>query len=76
MYTAGEKTRRINAFKRTGIISPRDIYARYGERRNVRAIHSTDAATPSDVIPSGSAVIDSMIAAQNMIKKHATVEEV
>ena len=75
MYTAGKKTRQINTFKRTGIISPRDIYARYGERRNIRAIHSTDAATLSDVMPSGSAVIDSMIAGQKMIRKNTAEDE-
>lgn len=72
MYTAPKKTRRINSFVRTSVIKPRDLYARYGERFNPRAIHGTDASTPDDVAPVGSAVIQSMISAQQMIKKHTS----
>lgn len=75
MYTATKKTRQINAFKRTSVIKARDIYARYGMRFNPKAIHSTDAKTPADVVPSGSAVIDSMIQAQQMIKRHSVRDE-
>lgn len=70
MYTATKKTRMINAFKRTSVIKARDIYARYGMRINTKGIHSTDAGTPADVMPTGTAVIDSMIQAQKMIKAH------
>lgn len=75
MYTAGKKTRAINSFKRTSVIRPRDLYARYGERFNPRAIHGTDATTITDVTPSGSAVIDSMISGQEMIRRHTKSED-
>lgn len=70
MYTAGKKTKAINAFKRTSVVSPRDLYARYGERVNPRAIHGTDATTPCDVVPNGGSVIQSMIAGQESLRRH------
>lgn len=69
MYTATKKTRRINAFIRTSVISPRDLYAKYGMRFNTRAIHSSDGKTASTVVPEGSAVISQMIAGQKELMK-------
>lgn len=74
MYTAGKKTKAINAFIRTSVVHPRDLYARYGERVNPRAIHGTDATTPSDVVPNGGSVIQSMIAGQESLRRHLPSE--
>lgn len=70
MYTATKKTRKINAFHRTSVLSPRDLYAKYGMRYNTRAIHSSDGKTPSTVVPEGSAVISQMIRGQQELQKH------
>ena len=71
MYFAGnKKTTVINAFKRTAVIKPRDLYARYGERMSTNGISSTDASTVADIIPSSSSVIEQMIAGQKSLEKH------
>lgn len=69
MYTASKKTRKINSFVRTSVLSPRDLYAKYGMRFNTRAIHSSDGKTSSTVVPEGAAVIGQMIAGQNELLK-------
>lgn len=73
MYSATKKTRKINSFVRSSVISPRDLYAKYGMRFNTRAIHSSDGKISSTVIPEGSAVIGQMIAGQNELKSHLAV---
>lgn len=75
MLKASKKTMETNAFKRTSVVRARDLYAKYGERVNPKALHGTDAGTPTDVTPSGSAVIDSMIAGQNMIRRYTRSDE-
>lgn len=70
MYSATKKTRKINSFVRSSVLSPRDLYAKYGMRFNTRAIHSSDGKNCSTVIPEGSAVIGQMIAGQSELKKH------
>lgn len=75
MYTASKKTRKINAFVRTAVLSPRDLYAKYGMRFNTRAIHSSDGKTPSTVVPEGAAVIGQMIAGQNELRKHKPADD-
>lgn len=70
MYTAPKKTRVINSFKRTAVQSPRDLYARYGQRMNPRAIHGSNGRDNSNVIPPGTSVIQSMIAAQRVLDDH------
>lgn len=68
MYQATKKTRMINSFKRMRIVKPRDLYAKYGERINPRAIHGTTSNEPSAVVPPGQSVIGSMVSAQNLLK--------
>lgn len=68
MYQATKKTRAINAFKRMRIVKPRDLYARYGERVNPKAIHGTTANQPSTVVPPGQSVIGSMVSAQELLR--------
>lgn len=75
MYTASKKTRMINSFKRTAVNNVRDLYAKYGPRLNTKALHGTDAVTPSDVVPEGSAVIGQMIRGQEIIQRNATKED-
>lgn len=70
MYSATKKTRNINSFKRTATLSGRDLAARYGQRINTKAIHSTSAGSIGTVIPEGSSVIGSMIAGQNALASH------
>lgn len=68
MYQASKKTRSINAFKRMRVVKPRDLYARYGERVNPKAIHGTTANEPSTVVPPGQSVIGSMVSAQELLR--------
>lgn len=75
MYSASKKTRAINSFKRTAVISPRDLYARYGMRVNPKAIHSTDGSTSSAVVPEGSAVIQQMIKGQEELRQALKPED-
>lgn len=75
MLKAPKKTMSVNAFKRTSVVRARDLFARYGERINPKALHGTDAYTPADVVPQGSAVIDSMIHAQEMVRRHSKKDE-
>lgn len=70
MYSATKKTRKINSFTRTAVLSPRDLYAKYGMRFNTRAIHSSDGKTSSAVVPEGAAVIGQVVAGQNILQKH------
>lgn len=75
MYSATKKTRKINSFVRSSVISPRDLYAKYGMRFNTRAIHSSDGKSPSTVIPEGSAVIGQMIAGQNELSSRLNSDD-
>lgn len=75
MYSATKKTRKINAFIRSAVISPRDLYAKYGPRFNTKAIHSSDGKTTSTVVPQGSAVIGQMIAGQNELQKATSMHD-
>lgn len=75
MYPASKKTRAINSFKRTAVVSPRDLYARYGMRINPKAIHSCGEGQTSTVVPEGSSMIQQMILGQEALKKGAASEE-
>lgn len=75
MYSATKKTRKINSFVRTAVLSPRDLYAKYGMRFNTRALHSSDGKSPSTVVPEGSAVIGQMIVGQNELSKLKKTED-
>lgn len=68
MLDANKKTRAINAFKRQAIVKPRDLYARYGSRANPKAIYGSDGHDTGQVVPSGSAVIEHMIAGQKALR--------
>lgn len=69
MYPASKKTRSINAFQRTAVVRPRDLYAKYGQRANIKGIHSTSPDEIAPVIPNGGSVIDQMILGQNTLKE-------
>lgn len=69
MYQASKKTRSINAFQRTAVVRPRDLYAKYGQRANIRGVHSTSPDEIAPVIPNGGSVIDQMILGQNTLKQ-------
>lgn len=69
MYQASKKTRSINAFRRTAVVRPRDLYAKYGQRANIKGIHSTSADEIAPVIPNGGSVIDQMILGQVTLRK-------
>lgn len=69
MYQASKKTRSINAFQRTAVVRPRDLYAKYGQRANIKGIHSTSADEIAPVIPNGGSVIDQMILGQDTLRK-------
>lgn len=68
MYQANKLTRAINAFQRTAVVRPRDLYAKYGQRANIRGIHSTSPDEIAPVIPNGGSVIDQMILGQKTLK--------
>lgn len=69
MYQASKKTRSINAFQRTAVVRPRDLYAKYGQRANIKGIHSTSADEIAPVIPNGGSVIDQIILGQDTLRK-------
>lgn len=68
MYPASKKTRSINAFQRTAVVRPRDLYAKYGQRANIKGIHSTSPDEIAPVIPNGGSVIDQMILGQETLQ--------
>lgn len=68
MYQASKKTRSINAFTRTAVVRPRDLYAKYGQRANIRGVHSTSPDEIAPVIPNGGSVIDQMILGQKTLR--------
>lgn len=68
MLDANKKTRAINAFKRQAIVKPRDLYARYGPRVNPKAIYGSNGHDSGQIVPSGSAVIEHMIAGQQALR--------
>lgn len=68
MYQANKKTRSINAFTRTSVVRPRDLYAKYGPRANIKGVHSTSPDEIAPVIPNGGSVIDQMILGQNTLR--------
>lgn len=68
MYQANKKTRSINAFQRSAIVRPRDLYAKYGQRANIKGVHSTSPDEIAPVIPNGGSVINQMILGQNTLK--------
>lgn len=68
MYQASKKTRSVNAFIRTAVIRPRDLYAKYGQRANIKGIYSTAPDEIAPVIPNGGSVIDQMILGQNTLR--------
>lgn len=68
MYQASKKTRSINAFLRTAVVRPRDLYAKYGQRANVKGIHSTSPNEIAPVIPNGGSVIHQMILGQQTLQ--------
>lgn len=70
MYPATKKTRKINSFIRTSVVSPRDLYAKYGPRFNVKGIRSHDGSQSGTVMPEGASVIESMIAGQRVMDAH------
>lgn len=69
MYQASKKTRSINAFVRSAVIRPRDLYAKYGQRANIKGVHSTSPDEVAPVIPNGGAVIDQMILGQKTLRE-------
>lgn len=69
MYQASKKTRSINAFQRTAVVRPRDLYAKYGQRVNRAGVHSTSIDEIAPVIPNGGSVIDQMILGQDTLKQ-------
>lgn len=69
MYSASKKTRSINAFQRTAVVRPRDLYAKYGQRANIRGVHSTSPDEIAPVIPNGGSVIDQMILGQETLRQ-------
>lgn len=68
MYQASKKTRSINSFQRTAVVKPRDLYAKYGQRANIRGVHSTSPDKIAPVIPNGGSVIHQMILGQQTLR--------
>lgn len=69
MINSCKSTKSINSFQFVAIPSPRDVFARYGERLSSRGEYSTtanDYTSPALVNPSST--IDSMINAQRMLE--------
>lgn len=67
MLKATKQTRQINSFVLVSIPSPRDLFARYGEKQG-QGIYASDGLVSGQVLNSGNTVIDQMIAAQSMLE--------
>lgn len=69
MINTCKATRKINSFKYVAIPSPRDVFAKFGERVSSRGEYSTTAGVASSPsMVSASSVIDQMINAENLLK--------
>lgn len=70
MINSCKATKEINSFQYVAIPSPRDVFARYGERLSNRGEYSTDASTlSSPSMVSAGSVIDQIINAQAMLER-------
>lgn len=69
MINTCESTRRINSFQFVAIPSPRDVFARYGERLSSRGEYSSSGDQVEPAMVSATSVIDQMINAQHYLEK-------
>ena len=67
MINSCKSTKRINAFCFVSIPSPRDVFARYGERLSSRGEYTSSGEQVLPALVSSSSVIDQMINAQSFL---------
>lgn len=72
MINTCESTRRINSFQFVAIPSPRDVFARYGERLSSRGEYSSCGEQVAPAMVNPSSVIDQMINAQHYIENEVS----
>lgn len=68
MINSCKSTKAINSFQYVAIPSPRDVFARYGERVSNNGSFSCGIEGGSPQMVSATSVIDQMISAQNLIE--------
>lgn len=67
MINSCKKTKDINSFRFVAIPSPRDVFARYGERLSSRGEYSSNGEAVAPAMVSAGSVIDQMINAQHYL---------
>lgn len=75
MINTCESTRRINAFQFVAIPSPRDVFARYGERLSSRGEYSSSGEQVAPAMVSATSVIDQMINAQSFLEAEVPAQQ-
>ena len=68
MINSCKKTKDINSFRYVAIPSPRDVFARYGERFSSRGEYSSSGEAVAPAMVSAGSVIDQMINAQSYLE--------
>lgn len=69
MINSCKKTKDINSFRFVAIPSPRDVFARYGERLSSRGEYSSAGETVAPAMVSSGSTIDQMINAQAFLER-------
>lgn len=69
MINSCKKTKDINSFRFVAIPSPRDVFARYGERLSSRGEYSSSGETVAPAMVSSGSIIDQMINAQSYLER-------
>lgn len=72
MINTCDATRRINSFQFVAIPSPRDVFARYGERLSSRGEYSSSGEQVSPAMVNASSVIDQIINAQHYLENEVS----
>lgn len=67
MINSCKKTKDINSFRYVAIPSPRDVFARYGERLSSRGEYSSSGETVAPAMVSSGSTIDQIINAQHYL---------
>lgn len=68
MINSCKSTKVINSFQYVAIPSPRDVFARYGERVSNNGSFSCGVEGGSPQMVSSTSVIDQLISAQNLLE--------
>lgn len=68
MINSCKKTKLINSFQYVAIPSPRDVFARYGERLSSRGEYTSSGEQTTPSLVSAGSTIEQMINAQRLLE--------